>query len=707
MQSQPVEHYASQARDYLKSALQPNFYRLHLCYFILVILVTSAIFWGSNTADFHVSYTDSLFLCCSAMCNVGLNTVNLGSINGFQQSVLFVTMLLGDLSLVSISVVVVRRYFFSKYMKDFVQHSRTGRRIAEDIEHQDSSRSYASARSDSPVLARNRRQNLSSQNQSKSSRAQESSGTKHEHHISGYGGFPTPWHSTYWLPIFDTMHKKVGGGKTPEHPYLTFQPSLDHKGRFHSLTPKQEAEVGGVEYRALKLLTWLLPTYTLFWIFLIIVVMTPYVSYTNAGNVIRTAQPGNLNPAWWSVFTSVSAYTNCGLNLLNENMIPLSNDYLILIFTGMIILTGNTLYPFFLRVTIWTLSKLVPENSEIHHTLLFLLHHPRRCYLFLFPAKNTFILLLAQTAINLTAWVFFIILNINYTPIDPLIPPGLRVFQGLYQAHGLRASGFYITLISDVAPALQFFYMVAMYISAYPIIMSIRTSNVYEERSIGQEDENKSQSALHDPKQQQKAGSKLGEHIQKQLAYDLWWIILCVWIVSIIERSKLAPSPPADITPPQPTSLPSPAPGFSNGLFSILFETISAYGTVGLSLGVPYNNYSFCGAWQALSKLVLMTVMLRGRHRILPMAIDRAILLPGQDIMERLDKRFRGGSDNEGDWERNREEIREEERGSDVEHEQDEGRNGKQMRSSEEQRRDENESSAARKGNDEDEDGRS
>jgi len=462
---------------------------------------------------------------------------------------------------------------------------------------------------------------------------------------------------------------KFGSRQTPEHPYLSFEPKLDPKGRFHFLTREQEQEIGGVEYRALQLLTWLLPAYAVFWLLFIIVVMTPFVSHTNAGNVIRTSQPGNLNPAWWSIFVSVSAYTNCGLNLLNQNMIPLSNNYLILIFifTGMVILTGNTLYPVFLRGSIWLLSKLVPRGSEMHHSLMFLLHHPRRCYLFLFPAKNTYVLLVTQIAINLTAWVLFLILNMNYTPVDPLIPPGLRVFQGLYQAHGLRASGFYIVLISDVTPALQFFYMVAMCISAFPIIMSVRTTNVYEERSIGQDDESKSQAALNNQDKREKADSKLGQHVQRQLAYDLWWIVGCVWLVSIIERDKLAPSPPAASTAPEPTSLPSPHPAFTNGLFAILFETMSAYGTVGLSLGVPYNNYSFAGAWQSASKLILMTVMLRGRHRILPMAIDRAVLLPGQNTMEELDKKFRAHAETESEWERDEEEIREEERGSDVE----------------------------------------
>ncbi len=48
-----------------------------------------------------------------------------------------------------------------------------------------------------------------------------------------------------------------------------------------------------------------------------------------------------------------------------------------------------------------------------------------------------------------------------------------------------------------------------------------------------------------------------------------------------------------------------------------------------MSLGVPYAAYSFCGSWHVLSKLVLVVVMLRGRHRGLPVALDHAIKLPG------------------------------------------------------------------------------
>lgn len=45
--------------------------------------------------------------------------------------------------------------------------------------------------------------------------------------------------------------------------------------------------------------------------------------------------------------------------------------------------------------------------------------------------------------------------------------------------------------ISKIAPALQFLYLALMYTSAFPLIMSLRQTNVYEERSLGQSDTSK------------------------------------------------------------------------------------------------------------------------------------------------------------------------------------------------------------------------
>lgn len=47
------------------------------------------------------------------------------------------------------------------------------------------------------------------------------------------------------------------------------------------------------------------------------------------------------------------------------------------------------------------------------------------------------------------------------------------------------------------------------------------------------------------------------------------------------------------------------------------------------------DNYSLSGAFSPLSKLIICAVMLRGRHRGLPVAIDRAVMLPSDlDVVE-------------------------------------------------------------------------
>ncbi len=72
-------------------------------------------------------------------------------------------------------------------------------------------------------------------------------------------------------------------------------------------------------------------------------------------------------------------------------------------------------------------------------------------------------------------------------------------------------------------------------------------------------------------------------------------------------------------------------------VFNVMFEVVSAYGCVGISIGLPNQSYSFSGGLYPGSKLVLCAVMLRGRHRGLPVALDRAVRLP-DDEMHRVEE---------------------------------------------------------------------
>lgn len=193
-----------------------NFYRIHLLYFILVIITSSGILYGSSTSSYNISYIDALYLCTSAMCNVGLATINLNNLTGFQQSILFVLMLIGDLTVVTISVVIVRRYYFSNRIRALLRESAAGRRIAEDIEKQHRAR-------------KKRTERLRFEDGDRSSRQGLLSSTDHsKSHLKGYGAFPAPWDLIFKsLPRLFKRRNMTAFAE--QHHYLSFQPKLDHK----------------------------------------------------------------------------------------------------------------------------------------------------------------------------------------------------------------------------------------------------------------------------------------------------------------------------------------------------------------------------------------------------------------------------------------------------------------------------------------------
>lgn len=174
------------------------------------------------------------------------------------------------------------------------------------------------------------------------------------------------------------------------------------------------------------------------------------------------------------------------MSLLDANMTAFQTGYYLLITMSLLILAGNTCYPVFLRLIIWTMLKMVERLDgevwvERAATLRFLLDHPRRCYTNLFPAQHTWWLLLMVITLNGIDWAAFEVLNIGNPKIDGALPTNVRVIDGLFQAFAVRSGGFFVVTISDLRISLQVLYVVMMYISVYPVVITMRNSNVYEE----------------------------------------------------------------------------------------------------------------------------------------------------------------------------------------------------------------------------------
>jgi Trk-type K+ transport system membrane component len=81
-----------------------SFKNWHWAYFLAACLLSSIIFWLSSAPQFSVSYINSLFMVISAMSLTGMNTVNLGELNTFQQSILYLLMILGNPITISLVV---------------------------------------------------------------------------------------------------------------------------------------------------------------------------------------------------------------------------------------------------------------------------------------------------------------------------------------------------------------------------------------------------------------------------------------------------------------------------------------------------------------------------------------------------------------------------------------------------------------------------
>jgi Trk-type K+ transport system membrane component len=72
-----------------------------------------------------------------------------------------------------------------------------------------------------------------------------------------------------------------------------------------------------------------------------------------------------------------------------------------------------------------------------------------------------------------------------------------------------------------------------MYISAFPIAISVRRTNVYEEKSLG------IYGSAFEESEDDKEPSYVGAHLRRQLSFDLWFIFLGLFIVAIAEGTRL------------------------------------------------------------------------------------------------------------------------------------------------------------------------
>lgn len=492
----------------LPSWLPPlNFITIHYAYFISVCLIASLVFWGSSNPAWSISYTDSLFLVVSAMTEAGLNTVNLSQMTTWQQTILFLLIIFGSSIWVSIWTVVARKHAFEKRFQDIVRAERLRRasrgstlslpRLQQLLSFRKASTapppqllpvvqrgevitgeenptvpesgadkappaSGPATGGDSTKLTAVASPELPVSPATRTGPALVPESALHEQLLSpgrvvfvdsphpnaaATTAFRRPQGNPPTRRNRDREDDPETGDFSMRHFLASRKGSVGRNAQFYDLTSEERERLGGCEYRALKLLSVLVPIYFFLWQLLGCLALGAWITHNQAGTPLENG----INPWWLGVFNGVSAFNNSGMSLLDANMVAFQDSHFVIITMGLLILAGNTAYPIFLRLIIWSLLKLLvaatneDQFCNLKDTFRFILQYPRRVYTHLFPARLNWWLVFMLVLLNSVDWVAFELLNLGNPAIEG-IPLGSRVLDGLFQALGTS------TLLHEKSP---------------------------------------------------------------------------------------------------------------------------------------------------------------------------------------------------------------------------------------------------------------
>eukprot|EP01103_Thecamoeba_quadrilineata_P018025 TRINITY_DN6652_c0_g1_i1.p1 TRINITY_DN6652_c0_g1~~TRINITY_DN6652_c0_g1_i1.p1 ORF type:complete len:512 (-),score=41.30 TRINITY_DN6652_c0_g1_i1:161-1696(-) len=320
-----------------------------------------------------------------------------------------------------------------------------------------------------------------------------------------------------------------------------------------------------------------------------------YMEYSSSAHqILKTSVPFRIPPWWWAFFHSTTSFNNAGMSLFQNNLVPCQTDQLILLVLSFNIIFGNTLFPVVLRIIIWVLSKITYGLNK--ECFIHLLQEPRHYYTHLFPLKETIIVFASWVVITGIEYSLYFV-EWDYSLAGYSVSDKFLI--AYFQTISVRSAGFNVVDIGSLSTGHLALYTLTMYISAYPFIISIRSTN-------SKKDE--------DNKQYKKEAKNL-------VGRDLLWMYLAVILIAYIEHYR-------DYSQA------------SNIFLRIVFEISSGFGTVGLSMGYP-NEASFSGHMHPVSQFIVMLVMLFGRHRGLPRHVDPAINIGKQRKNDaRLERRM-------------------------------------------------------------------
>ncbi|RDW60458.1 putative potassium uptake transporter [Aspergillus mulundensis] len=643
-----------------------NFILLHYVYIIFLGLLGLAVFLPYG----NVSGIDSYFFGVSSSTESGMNPVDLKDLKTYQQLFLYFVPIVSNLGFINILVVVVRLYWFEKRLKEIAPYvlrprsqARKGKGKQSDQEAQYGVIANGQGSADNESPGENKAPEKILETGFETEAPEKGSLELSRKPTVTFGDaskalyIPPPWERDRGCPIIevdqapsrddtddDAANDTIDEGsrrqlsnvslnrtgtltsvRAPSRPYdsrirpavslsrdanlpgLSSQATLGRNSQFLNLTTEDRERLGGIEYRSLRLLLKIVIAYYVGLNLLGSMCLAAWIQHAKA-KYQDYLDDCALNKVWWAFYSAQTMANNLGLTLTPDSMVTFQDATFPMFVMSFLAYAGNTLYPCFLRLVIWIMFKLVPKDSSMNEPLNFLLSYPRRCYVLLFRSRPTWALAGIIFVLNFVDTLLILLLDLDNPAVNH-VPVGPRVMAAIFQAASARHTGTASFNLADVNPAVQFSLLVMMYIAVFPIAITVRASNIYEEKALG--------IYSSEPETDENRKGYILTHMRNQLSFDLWYIFLGIFCICVAESKRI-------MNPAEP--------GFS--VFAIFFEAVSAYGNVGLSLGYPGASTSFSAQFSIFSKLVVCALMIRGRHRGLPSQLDRAVLLPSDRLIE-------------------------------------------------------------------------
>eukprot|EP00397_Hematodinium_sp_SG-2012_P021766 GEMP01022508.1.p1 GENE.GEMP01022508.1~~GEMP01022508.1.p1 ORF type:complete len:604 (+),score=63.77 GEMP01022508.1:188-1999(+) len=325
---------------------------------------------------------------------------------------------------------------------------------------------------------------------------------------------------------------------------------------------------------------------------------------------------------WNALYIAVSAFQNNGLTLSHTSLGNMRYHPIPLFIVMIIMMLGSVALPIALRIVTY-LAKISARPSE-KPAYEFLLKYPRRCYMHMFPATHTLWLFLVL--IWLTLFLAIVIVwrdrdsaafrNMNHTQF---------FMNTLFISVSSRTAGMSSFDVEYLSMATSYLMMVWMYISASPTVVVMRqsanTPTQWDDGFSGQVDIAGIAEGTENISPEH--GNTVRSQARRYFLQHSVYLITIIFFILCLEREQLANAIRT------PTKAPEGVEGIEYsefGFFRIVFDVISAYGTVGISLGAASSSESFSSMLSTGSQLLVCVAMFLGRIRGLPDSIDSSVV---------------------------------------------------------------------------------